>query len=109
MDEDQQRRLAINESVFREVNERIAELGERLDTGRLEFVCECADPACVERLSLTTGEYERVRSEPDRFLVVPGHQQPQIERVLEQHDRYLVVQKLGEAGEIAEASDPRCN
>jgi len=100
-------RVGINESVFREVNERIEELGERFDTDEVEFVCECADVGCAERLSLTTGEYEQVRSEPDRFLLAPGHEQPGIERVVEDHGRFLVVEKLGEAGQIAEDTDPR--
>jgi len=102
-----ERRVGINESAFREVNERIEELGERFETAEVEFVCECANSGCTERLNLTTGEYEHVRSEPDRFLLVPGHERPGTERVVEDHGRYLVVEKLGEAGEIAEASDPR--
>jgi hypothetical protein len=102
-----ERRVGVNESVFRDVNERIDELGDQHDLGETEFVCECADTACTERLILAKAEYEAVRAHPDRFFLVPGHQRLAAERILEQHDRYFVVEKLGEAAEIAEETDPR--
>lgn len=101
-----ERRVGVNESVFRDVNERINELGHQ-HLAETEFVCECADKACTERLILASAEYEAVRAQPDRFFLVPGHQRLVAERVVEQHDRYFVVEKLGEAAEIAEETDPR--
>ena len=71
------------------------------------FVCECADPSCSAHLTLPLREYEAVRAYPDRFLLVAGHQRPEVERVVEDHGAYLVVAKIGEAGEIAEETDPR--
>ncbi len=102
-----ERRVGINESIFRDVNERIRELGDELDAPATEFVCECADPACTARLSLPLGAYEAVRAFPDRFFVVAGHQRSDAERVVEGQGEYLVVEKLGEASEIAEETDPR--
>jgi len=104
---ERERRVGVNESVFREVNERIEELGEEFDASSLEFVCECSDPACNERVSISLAAYEAVRAHPDRFLLLPGHQQLDVERLVEEHDQYLVVEKHGQAGEIAEDSDPR--
>jgi hypothetical protein len=104
---ERERRMGKNESVFREVNEQIEELAEELDARSVEFVCECTDPACTERVTASLNAYEAVRSHSDRFLLLPGHERPELERVVEEHDHYLVVEKLGEAGAIAEETDPR--
>jgi hypothetical protein len=94
-------RLAKNEALLREVNERIHEVGERLqvlpDDELLDFRCECGRPECDESLSMTKAEYEHVRSEQDRFAVLPGHEDDEIERIVERTDRYLVVDKRPEA------------
>ena len=41
------------------------------------------------------------------FLLLPGHDQAGVERVVERHGDYLVVENIGEAAEIARAADPR--
>ncbi len=84
---------------MREVNERVAELREQGSWGdedRLaELHCECgAFPTCDATLSLPVEEYERVRSQEDRFAVAPGHESPDLERVVERHETWLVVDKL---------------
>src|SRR5439155_16369512 len=76
-------RLGANEALFREVNERVAEVAERFvadDTGesRYDFNCECGDRACAEQIALTVTEYEAVRAEATRFAVVPGHEAPDV-------------------------------
>jgi hypothetical protein len=104
----QHARLARNEALFREVNERIADVSGSYGLGdELEFLCECGRQECFEALPVTRAVYEAVREKPDRFLVAPGHENPEIERVVEEHDRYYVVEKVGEAGAIAEEADPR--
>jgi hypothetical protein len=94
-------RLATNEALFREVNERIHEVGERLqvmpDDELLEFHCECGRPECDTLVSLTPSEYRHVRSDNDRFAVVPGHEDKKLERVMERTDRYFIVDKRPEA------------
>jgi hypothetical protein len=96
-----QERSAKNEALFREVNERIHEVGERLqvlpDDDRLDFRCECGRAACEESVSLTPSQYRDVRSDVDRFVVVPGHEDTGIERVVDRGDRYVVVDKKPEA------------
>lgn len=98
-------RAAENENLFRRVNERVAELSGGLD--ELGLVCECADTACAERLTVPIGEYEQVRAHGDRFFVAPGHERRDVETVVAEGERYLVVEKRGEAGEVARATDPR--
>jgi|1185.fasta_scaffold627339_2 hypothetical protein len=97
-------RLAINEATFRKVNEGI-EAGS--DDHRMAFACECGRLGCNRLLELSRPEYDAVREHPRRFFVLAGHELLDIERVIERHDRYLVVEKVGEAGAVAERTDPR--
>jgi hypothetical protein len=99
---------ARNQVLFREVNERIAELsnGGR-ETSVSLFICECSNEACAEALEITAAEYERVRTDGARFVVLPGHELPDVERVIGGSGRFVVVEKLGAAAAIARGSDPR--
>ncbi len=99
MDVETKRRLADNEALYRSVNEQIKKIGHGLG-GRnhlYEFICECADISCSMRIPATLAEYERVRAEPDRFVVITGHEIPEIERVVDRNQRFLTVAKIGEA------------
>ena len=97
-----------NESLFREVNERIAELNQTFQIeGRSEFLCECSREECKEPVSISLDEYEAVRRESTRFFVIPGHEDASVERVIEQNDRYIVVEKIGDAAVEAEDLDSR--
>jgi hypothetical protein len=107
---DEMLRAARNQSLYREVNERIEELNERFDaalSAGATWVCECADTECSEPMSLTLGEYEELRSHPNRFAVLPGHVLEEVERVVDADDRYVVVEKVGPAAAIAAELDPR--
>ena len=108
MDEDRQERLAKNESLFRTLNENISDLASRLG-GRepFEFICECSTSGCFERLSLTLAEYERVRQDGTHFLLADGHEDIEIEQVVDHRDGYVVVEKDGVAGLVAADDDPR--
>lgn len=97
------RRLALNQAIFREVNERVAEVAQGLvaeEPVRYEFFCECSDAACTDRLELTLGEYESLRTTPTWFAVVPGHDYAHIEQIVRRNDRYEIVEKLDDAGEV---------
>jgi hypothetical protein len=102
-----EQRAARNEALFREVNQNIALLEERHSTTATapEFLCECADAGCTEQFSLDPTVYRRVREHPRFFLVCPGHEYTRIERVVERHRDYLIVEKTGEAGQVAEQTD----
>ncbi|MGH3050756.1 MAG: hypothetical protein ACRDLK_11410 [Gaiellaceae bacterium] len=91
---DEHQRRATTEALFRDVNERIAESAERFDASRTEFVCECADPNCTHRVEATLDEYEEVRADGATFMLVRGHEQPDIERVLEQRPHFNIVEKV---------------
>jgi hypothetical protein len=88
-------RMARTETAFREVNEAIARTAERFDGTEVDFVCECADPTCTHRVTAELDQYEQVRAEPTRFLLAPGHEEPQIERVVRQTGDFQVVEKFG--------------
>jgi len=98
-------RLAKNETFFREANELIQQ--ETLGWQQQQFMCECSNRGCVNRVVLTKPEYEHVRAESDQFFVVPGHENGEVELVVERHPSYLIVAKFGAAGDYAEETDPR--
>ncbi len=109
MDEREQRIVA-NEALFREVNERVQELQTSFGGGandQLAAVCECGDERCTERLSLDYAAYEKLRSNPATFAVVPGHEVPDVEHVVARHGSYLVVEKAPEAARLAAELDSR--
>jgi hypothetical protein len=103
--DEQAHRVARNEAVLREVNERIEELLD--DAAHPEFFCECGEGRCVETIEVSIAEYTAVRSSPLRFVVRPGHELPEFERVVEETNRYRVVEKVGDAGEVARELDSR--
>lgn len=108
MTDETERRIARNEDIFREINEGIRRgrwPGE--EDAISGFRCECASLGCAQMIPLSFREYERVRQHPRRFIVAPGHERLEVEAVVETQSSYLVVQKLGEAGEAAEEADPR--
>jgi hypothetical protein len=103
-----EQRLAQNEVLFRSVNEAIEQ--QALGHGGLDeyqFICECARTGCVDRISLTLAQYEHVRSDGTWFFVVPGHQNPTVEFVVEEQPRFMIVEKDGPAGIVADLDDPR--
>jgi hypothetical protein len=104
-------RLANNEVLFREVNERIESAAEQQSRPRddhvYEFLCECSNIGCDLRLPLTLSAYEGVRADPTCFVVAPGHELPEIEEVVYFCESYQVVRKEGDAAEFAEETDPR--
>jgi hypothetical protein len=108
-DQDRHRRIAVNESRFREINDRLA---RDLQTLRhqpecLEFVCECARLDCRQKVELTAAEYEQVRADPMLFAVADGHEVPDAEDVVARTDRFLTVRKHRDVERIVKATDPR--
>lgn len=101
-------RVARNEVLFRDANERIEQLAQELgEREPIAFFCECGDRDCTERIEVTTTRYEAVRDVAERFFVMPGHNDPRVERVVEDAGRFMVVEKVGEAAEVAAENDPR--
>ena len=54
-------------------------------------------PSATCFVHLLASDYERVRADNDRFVVVPGHEDAHIERVVERNEGYFVVDKRPEA------------
>jgi hypothetical protein len=103
-------RLAENQVLYRKVNEGIEDVNQvfaEVVSADGEWICECADTNCTTSVKATLPEYEAVRANPRTFIVAPGHIFPDIERVVGGNGRFAVVEKLGTAGEIAEANNPR--
>jgi|tagenome__1003787_1003787.scaffolds.fasta_scaffold20962849_4 hypothetical protein len=101
-----QRRLAANQSLYRTVNEQIEALNQAFEeTAGIggEWVCECADMDCTTIVSAHLYEYEAVRLSPRTFLVCPGHVFPEVERVVDANERFMIVEKTGAGAEVAEA------
>lgn len=103
-----QERVGRNQATYREVNEAIELDQEPADESSVvRFVCECARTDCRSIVELTPAEYEAIRANPRRFVIVDGHELPEVERVVERHERYAVAEKVDRASRVAEETDPR--
>jgi hypothetical protein len=98
-------RLAKNEAHFRKVNERLNEMSTPRVT-MTDYLCECSATTCIETIELTNDEYRRARRRPTVFVLVPGHERTDVERVLEKNERFVLVEKVVAVEETMEA-DPR--
>jgi hypothetical protein len=89
-------RYAENEAAYRRINERIRSYEERDDQGESDpvtFLCECAEGACIDQIHVSLAEYREARQRARRFIVAPHHDAPEMERVVERHPDYWVVEK----------------
>ena len=106
-------RAAKNQAVFRDANERIEAAAEALTTlDSAPFICECPEQDCTALVQLPLTEYELIRQHGERFLVAPGHEVTHVDgvevaRVVEKREGYSLMDKVGEAGEVARELDPR--
>lgn len=92
-------RLAANQMLIREVNERIRGLADRQLTGladpldgRVPFLCECGDAGCDALVPLPRADYMRFRAETTWFFVAAGHEPIERGRVVEAHAGFTVVE-----------------
>lgn len=106
--DDRVKREALNQSLFREVNERIEQVFEGFGPdGEWEFLCECGRGDCGKRVTLKPAQYEWVRAHPRRFLVARGHEADEVEQVVARLDGFVVVEAFGIAGSVADETDLR--
>ena len=94
------------QALFREVNEQMERVADP-HLPSVPIICECASASCQERIELTPEEYEQIRGISTRFAVLPGHEQPPFERIVQTNDRFLVVETTGDAAVAATRLDPR--
>ena len=98
-------RLVRSQILFREVNERLRETAASFE-GPLDFLCECSKEACIDTVTLEITEYERIRAHPNLFVLTPGHEVLEVDRVVDQGNGYVLVEKIVAADEVIRA-DPR--
>lgn len=105
---DDERRVTLNQTIFRAGNEALlGNADPSLDA--IPFLCECADERCLGTVRISREDYERVRSHPRHFVVLPGHEANGGEplHVVAEDDGFVVLEKDGPAGLLAEHHDPR--
>ena len=105
MDGVTEERVARNDHVFRTANEKInAVASEHGLEGPIPFICECAEPGCMRVVRLDLDDYAEVRSNPRWFVTAPDHAKGEREaaQVVEERDGFLIVEKIGRAGAVAE-------
>jgi hypothetical protein len=110
MTDERTKKVARNEAMYREVNERIEDLNEVFGemSGEFVVVCECADPMCAEQIPLSREAYERTRANSAQFVLRPGHQTADVEEIVAAEAEYVVVEKHeGEPAALAQQTDPR--
>jgi hypothetical protein len=99
-------RLARNQALFREVNERLLELSESSQDGAMQFVCECSNEDCTLTINMNHKEYESVRGHSTFFVIATGHEILEIEKIIDRQDGWMIVQKVNEGDYVVE-TDPR--
>ena len=96
-----EKRPDATEQVFRRANRALEETYRGLvpagltEAGRAPFICECSSTRCTAIVQLTLDEFEQVHRRPDHFVVVPGHVVADFRRVVEETDRFAVLEKGG--------------
>jgi hypothetical protein len=102
--DDRARRMGENEALYRSINEKIESLNESFGVvaETMAVVCECGRLECAEQIELDLPTYEHVRADPTHFVVLPGHEEPDVETIIERHGNFNVVRKRpGGPAEIA--------
>ena len=109
MASERKERIALNESAFRELNERLEASVHRGDTEPeyAGFLCECGDGDCDTTVRMALPEYEKVRADSMLFFVVPGHEASDTEDIVEDGEGYFVVRKHEDVADIVDSTDPR--
>jgi hypothetical protein len=110
-DSERAERLARNEARWRELNaelERGLSAIDRDADERAAFVCECGRPDCTEIVKLPLDAYQRAHEKDEHFVIRPGHEFPDVERVIEEAEGYFVVEKrhIGRVPEIVDREEP---
>jgi hypothetical protein len=105
------KRNADNQNRYRDVNERVMETNARFDLDgearTVEVLCECGRAGCADRVEVTRELYERLRSDPETFVLKPGHEEGLVESVVERTPEFVIARNFGQAAQIAADGDPR--
>jgi hypothetical protein len=94
-------RIAEQQALMRTVNQNIRVVDRSWGPAQpITILCECGN-ACATHVTVGLSEYERVRLDPTHFLIATEHLIEEVDRPLEQHDSWLLVEARGIAAEIA--------
>ena len=106
---DRHERIARNESAFRKLNESLQDNVHRTrtDDDFTGFLCECGDGECEEIVRVRMSDYEEIRRDSLLFFVVPGHEMPDAEDVVDRTDGYLLVRKHEDVAQMTRRGDQR--
>ena len=102
MDTESAQKAAKNEAISRSLNEGLAKGEDKWPSEEPTFICECSDLSCAVEIQLSLDHYRSVRSNSSRFILVPGHINPEIEIKVDEGDGFEVVEKIGPGKEVAE-------
>lgn len=97
--------IAVNEALYRDVNDNIRQATSAGGHNDAHFVCECGSRDCEERIAISVDAYKAIRQNDLHFFVKPGHETPRTEDVVERHPGYVIVQKPEEARPALEGTD----
>ena len=89
--EDFAARAARTEQLFAQLNDSL--IASNKDAGWTEFLCECANPLCQDKLPVTAATLERIHSFPGHYILKAGHEVDAVETVVDRIDDLLIVKK----------------
>lgn len=94
---DRLRRKVVVEVESRAANAKVEEIvneaGADPERDAAPFFCECSDPGCRARIRITPELWDAIHAIRSDFVVAPGHQSLDVERVVDSFPGYLVVRK----------------
>lgn len=96
MDNISPRRMVENEVIFRKVNQNVQQFLEDVNAGDkiIKFFCECSDEDCKKRIEMTPKEYKALHSNRREFIVIDGHETPEVEKIVKEYGNFNVVEKF---------------
>jgi CheY-like chemotaxis protein len=80
-------------AFVRALNDDIAALGRSDHDDALRILCECSRSDCTTTLQITADEYRAVRADDTRFLMAPGHESTEEQRVVLRYGAVAVVEQ----------------
>lgn len=109
-----ERRQIENEMIFRRVNEKVGDDLGNLDAMHIEednidllwddtillnFICECSDEDCKNRIPIKLSVYKKIHENRSAFIIKLKHQVKDIEKVILSEENYSVVEKNNSTAE----------
>jgi hypothetical protein len=85
-------RILETEEFYRQINDVIAKNGRRDDKA---YMCECANVYCNVSMDVSTEDIEVLHSVPGYYIILPGHEIPDVEHVVSTTEKYAIVVKDG--------------